>query len=97
MSEVKPTLNVYGVFDNEMARMHDLLKHIMTLPPHMQTSHGRGMHYNHDPYPEIAAVYSRIMEMQTVVVNALTGRDQVIQDKVAEMALTGVEQDAYPR
>lgn len=89
--EIKQTLNLYGILDNEMARMHALLQTYMTLP--QQDSHNPygGLSANrsfssHGGSPEI---YKRIIKMQDLLLEAVVSHDEIIQEKVAELALTG--------
>ena len=87
-------LNLYGIMDNEMARMHSLLQTYMTLPKSSGLSH-QGSFHNHSY--DIPEIYRRIIHMQDILLTALAGHDVTIQNKVAELALTGEETETESR
>jgi hypothetical protein len=89
MKETKLALNVYGLMDNEMARMHDLFQVYLTMPKH-NSLHMNGTSYGHQPsHTELPVIFNRIIEMQQIIMSSLAGSDELIQQKVAELALTG--------
>lgn len=91
-------LNLYGILDNEMARMHALLQTFLTLP--QQDNYG---HRNYGGLSSsssfsshsggIPEIYKRIIKIQDIMLTALASHDKNIQEKVAELALTGVPDD----
>ena len=98
-SEQKPTLNLYGILDNEMGRMHALLQVYMTLPQDQGYPRGSGglSSFGHSsPGTQIPMLYKRIIEMQDLLLKAVVAHDAVIQDKIAELALTGDKDETIP-
>lgn len=85
MSETKPAVNVYGVIDNELQRLHDLLRLEMSI----QRSDSREFQrFSASPStPQV--IRQRIWEFQDVIITAMKEHDKVVQEKVAELALTG--------
>jgi hypothetical protein len=85
-------INIYAILDNEMARMHALLQTYMTLPKEdsYRTNYGglssATSFSSHGGMPQI---YKRIIDMQDLMLKALVAHDEIIQDKVAELALMG--------
>ena len=69
-------MNLYDVLDNELKRMHGLLDTIMR-------SSGENKDAN------VVEVYKRIAGMQDKLMVALEKHDALIQEKVAQLALTG--------
>lgn len=85
----KVPLNLYGILDNEMSRMHALLQAYLALPSEDNgygVSHHRSFSSKRQDIPEL---YKRIIHMQDTLLTALASHDKLIQDKVAELALTG--------
>jgi hypothetical protein len=97
-SEQKPTLNLYGILDNEMTRMHQLLQTYMTLPQEQTYSRGGGLSSfgQTSPGTQIPMLYKRIIDMQDLLLKAVVAHDAVIQDKIAELALTGAKDETIP-
>lgn len=88
MSETKQALNIYGVLDNELARLHRLVETYL----HHEQRQSRDMRYGHGGYPsheDAGAIYRRILEIQNIMLQAVAGSDAKIQEAVAELALTG--------
>lgn len=85
-----PALNLYNLMDNEMARMHELLKHTLSFPQNMHTSSSLSqcgfIGTSND-------IYQRIVNMQTTMIDAIRVHDPAIQEKVAELALMGTAND----
>lgn len=84
-NDQKPPLNLYGILDNEMSRMHVLLQ------AYLSTS-SQSVSYN-SPHPYTAAqtardIYDRILMMQDMLLKAVIAHDLVLQEKIAELALT---------
>lgn len=95
MSETKQAVNIYGVLDNELARLHRLVE---TFVVHESRSsqrdrYGLGSGYGHSSgypsLPDAHHIYARINEIQNILLTAVAGADALVQQKVAELALTG--------
>jgi hypothetical protein len=67
-------MNIYSVLDKELERMHELLSAYMTLRAS-----------NNHMIPEI---YKRIVVIQDSLLEAAKNNDELIQQKVAELAFT---------
>lgn len=86
-------LNLYGIMDAELARMHQLMHAYMSLPkdPHTQYS----SHYSSagstagGPHSNMGAIYQRIITMQDLLLQSLISHDKELQERIAELALTG--------
>lgn len=88
MYETKQALNIYGVLDNELTRLHRLVETYL----HHNERSARDMRYGHGGYPsheDAGAIYRRILEIQNIMLQAVAGSDAKIQEAVAELALTG--------
>jgi len=85
MSDKKVATNIYTVVDNELARMHELLRLYMQLPHDSSSSSARR---NAAP-SQMGTIYKRILELQNVILTAAGHADAEIQKAVAELALTG--------
>ena len=90
----KTAINLYGVYNQELARMHDLMK---TAMQNNQASHSYGS-INHGYHGGsnnhlFEALYQRTLELQNVLIAALKTHDPAIQEKVAELALTGTKDE----
>ena len=89
-----PAVNIYGILDNEMTRMHQLMQTYLTLPQQDQ-QYGSSRNYgglsgsSFSSHGAMPAIYKRILEMQDLMLKALVTYDEVLQNKVAELALTG--------
>lgn len=98
MSDQKVTAaatNIYTVLDNELARMHSLLRMYLELPkdsPH-NTRYTPSSTTINTPSPYIGIIYKRILELQNAVLKAAGTADAEIQKAVAELALTGEYRD----
>jgi hypothetical protein len=79
-----------------MGRMHALLQTYLTLPQsnaqsHYSSSYGglsSGTSFSSSP-TGMSEIYKRILKMQDMLLKAVTEHDTVIQEKIAELALTG--------
>ncbi len=86
-------LNLYGIMDAELARMHQLLHAYMALPKDPAT-HYSG-HYSSaganmgGPHSNMGAIYQRIITMQDLLLQSLISHDKELQERIAELALTG--------
>lgn len=76
MSQTTAT-NIFGVLDNELERMHAML---------LLSLQGKEVRIGAD---SMASVYSQIKKMQEVIMEVAKTHDPAIQEKIAEMALTG--------
>jgi hypothetical protein len=89
-------LNLYGILDNELARMHALLQTYMTLPKDDGYGSGYGglSHGKSFGSPgTIPQIYQRLMNMQDLLMKAVIAHDGLVQEKVAEVALMGVNNE----
>lgn len=88
-------LNLYGILDNEMARMHALMQTYLTLPQqqvvqnHHSSYGGLSSGASFSGHGNMPEIYKRILHMQDLLLKAVTSHDVVIQEKIAELALTG--------
>lgn len=93
-----PALNLYGILDNELARMHGLIHAFITVDQQSSVSH-----HNHNSYGpggspsahtyDCAELYKRIVAMQDLLLHSVISHDKVLQERVAELALTGVKDE----
>ena len=88
MQDNKVATNIYSILDNELARMHALLQVYLGLPPEPPP---QSKYHNYTPYPQtdVPEIYKRIVAIQDTVIKAAINVDPAIQEKVAELALTG--------
>jgi hypothetical protein len=93
-------VNLYGILDNEMARMHGLMQTYLSLPkdPPQYGQHTNGglsslNSFSAGPHNQIPVIYKRILDMQDLLLKAIESHDVVVQDKVAELALMGKSND----
>lgn len=92
-SETKsPALNLYGILDNELERMHALM-HVYMQKPKEDHYARRSTMSPCKPTGEMSTIFARIVEMQDVLIAALKAHDPLIQEKVAELALTGTKEN----
>lgn len=85
----KQAINLYGVYNEELARMHELMKTYMTLPREPSSPYGRyTAGGNYTTHSELPVIYERIQHLQNILIAALQSHDPLIQEKVAELALT---------
>ena len=100
----KPVLNIYGVLDNELSRLHRLIETFMV---HNDRSRNQDRYTSGttlgNPFTtpiipfDINAVYNRIIEIHDVILNAVSNSESKIQEAVAELALTGKGDVWYTR
>ena len=85
----KTAINLYGVYNQELARMHELLK--VSANQHDAQQHYGGINRGYTGHSThmTEMVFNRIMELQNILIAALKTHDPAIQEKVAELALTG--------
>lgn len=95
-SEQRPAINLYGIFNEELNRMHDLLKFTLSNINTTPSDPNIFPQYHHksklDPYH----IYNRIHELQEFLANAIKSHDPLIQEKIAELALTGDQNETIP-
>lgn len=83
-----PPVNMFGILDNELARMHSLMQHYTSLNAGRSNNYGSyGMGSS-----EAHEIYARILQMQEILLKAIATHDGTIQEKVAELALTGAKE-----
>ena len=80
MSDAK---NIYQVLDNELERLH----RIMNRDYHSQT----GGFQRYGSMQDNQFAYSRIQKIQDILLDAVKTHDALVQEKVAELAFTSVE------
>lgn len=91
-NEIKPqALNLYGILDNELARMHVLMQTYMALPAQNQ-QYPSGNMSSPNPHGNMPAIYRRIQDIQDMLLLAVKAHDPAIQAAIAELALTGVSE-----
>ena len=92
-STSQAAINIYAILDNEMARMHALLQTYMTLPKedsYQRSSYGGlSSHTSFSSHGGMPQIYKRIIDIQDLLLKALVSHDEIIQEKVAELALMG--------
>lgn len=86
--------NIYSLLDKELERLHRLLEsmsHYRSREYSMEAEryYRQFGHYPRDNYSDGTQVYKRILQIQDIVLKGFESRDQIIQEKVAELALTG--------
>lgn len=92
-SEKKIPLNLYGILDNELQRMHALLL-VQTNAAVSEYGANSGTLSSYRSFQTsnsifAAKTYERIVHMQDLLLTAITTHDEAVQEKVAELALTG--------
>ena len=93
--ENKVPLNLYGIMDNELARMHDLMRIYLALPKEDAIS-SRNYHppgINMSASASMGELYRRILTLQDVLLQSLISHDKELQNRIAELALTGVKDE----
>ena len=96
-NENKIPLNLYGILDNELNRMHDLMRIYLSLPRDSQqqqyttySSNGSSP-VNHSG---MGKIYERIVNLQDLLLQSVISHDKVLQEKIAELALTGTKDES---
>jgi hypothetical protein len=95
--ESKTAVNLYGILDNELQRLHELLK-IQLSTPYVTDSYQQtytsahvnimGQHVYSGP---AATTYNRILVIQKLIIDSMLNHDEALQEKIAEFALTDVK------
>jgi hypothetical protein len=75
----KEVVNIYGVINGELERMHSQLSMYLKLPNPENTM------------ANASVLYKRIVELQEIVIAEFKGADKKIQDAIAEVAFTTKE------
>lgn len=97
MSETKQALNIYGVLDNELARLHRMVetfaihneRYSNRYPDRFGGLGGPGFGSSSSGPLNVNAIYDRIIEIQNIMLTAVASSDAKIQEAVAELALIG--------
>jgi len=93
-NENKVPVNLYGILDNELSRMHDLMRVYLALPKeesmYQQRTNG-GL--SSVPQNHLGEVYRRITTLQDLLLQSLISHDKELQERIAELALTGVRNE----
>ena len=81
-SENKIPLNLYGIMDNELQRMHTLLNTFLTLPNQVNQNNGYSSYGS-----STSEIYKRIVTMQDLLLQSVISHDRELQERIAELAL----------
>jgi hypothetical protein len=95
-NENKVPLNLYGIMDNELARMHSMFHAYLALPKepmHYSSAHAYGAPSQHQ-LSDMSEIYKRIITMQDLLLQSLISHDKELQERIAELALTGKQDDS---
>ena len=91
----KTAVNLYGILDNELLRMHELLRiYSSVASPHYQQHHPMGSYNNNNSMSaasDASEIYKRIVCLQDLLVQSIITHDKELQEKIAEIALTGAD------
>jgi hypothetical protein len=92
-NENKVPVNLYGILDNELSRMHDLMRVYLALPKEdvMTSRYSTSIPI---PNSNLGEIYKRITTLQDLLLQSLISHDKLLQERIAEMALTGVKDEA---
>ena len=85
-NENKIPVNLYGILDNELSRMHDLMRIYLSLPKD-QAINTYSIHAS--PPSGMGKIFERIVGMQDLLLQSLISHDKELQERIAELALTG--------
>jgi hypothetical protein len=89
----KTAVNLYGILDNELSRMHELMRVYLTLPKEDIMT---GRYASTNTTAPMGEIYKRITALQDLLLQSVISHDKVLQEKIAELALTGVD-NGYKR
>lgn len=110
MSSNRPATNIYQLMDNELERLHDYARQYTKYldreeqeymmrhggrHPTFQPFHGSGGH-NPRGMMTINEAYKKIEEIQAAMLQAFKYHEPLIQERIAEMVLTG-KSDETPK
>jgi hypothetical protein len=86
----KTAVNLYGILDNELSRMHELMRVYLTLPKEdIMTSR----YANTNITAPMGEIYKRITTLQDLLLQSVISHDKTLQEKIAELALTGISEE----
>lgn len=83
-------MNIYQLVGEELARTHELLKICLQTEATKEPRVVYGSNYVVGL--EAGTIWTRLLGLQDTLMKALAERDVVIQDKIAELALTGKDE-----
>ena len=94
-NENKVPVNLYGILDNELARMHELMRIYLALPKEdiRYSQHTNGGRSSAVPQNHLGEIYKRITTLQDLLLQSLISHDAELQNRIAELALTGVRDE----
>lgn len=94
-NENKAPVNLYGILDNELSRMHDLMRVYLAMPKEevMYGQHTNGRINSTPPQNYMGEIYRRIATLQDLLLQSLISHDKELQERIAELALIGVNKD----
>lgn len=93
--DLRQPLNLYGILDNELSRMHDLMRVYLAMPKEetMYGQHTNGGRSSMPPQNHMGEIYRRITTLQDLLLQSLISHDKELQERIAELALTGVKDE----
>jgi hypothetical protein len=103
MKDLKSAHNIYSLLDNELSRLHEFMERTAPIDEYLMRSGGGSGGFQRFSAPEQDllrqrnVVYSRIKEIQDIVLKAFATHDAAVQEKVAELALTSSSGDSDPK
>ena len=89
MSNDKIPVNLYGIMDAELQRMHTLMHAYMALPKEPAQYGSYSSSAMLQPHSNLGEIYKRIVTMQDLLLQSLISHDKELQDRIAELALMG--------
>lgn len=81
-------VNLYGILDNELARMHVLMHAFIN--DNKGSSVDQYGNHNH----EVAEIFKRVVTMQDLLLQSLISHDRLLQERIAELALMGKQSES---
>jgi len=97
-NENKVPLNLYGILDNELNRMHDLMRIYLSLPRDSQQQQQYTIYSSNGSLSVnnsgMGKIYERIVNLQDLLLQSVISHDKVLQEKIAELALTGTKDES---
>ena len=91
-NDSKVPVNLYGILDNELSRMHELMRVYLAMPKEeiMHNCYSTSMPI---PNSNLGEIYKRITTLQDLLLQSLISHDAELQNRIAELALTGVRDE----
>lgn len=86
------SVNIYSVLNDELSRMHDLMKVYLNLPKDPASYSSSSLGAMVAPHTMVTPIYKRITEIQDILLKAIKEHDAIVQQKVAELAIMGKEE-----